>query len=71
MQKRNLLHFAVYRDKLLIWRIQMETLETMSKEELLKVLKYREERIKELEKEISLYQKIINELKQKYQEQVR
>ncbi|MFA7673988.1 MAG: hypothetical protein WCY62_09090 [Clostridia bacterium] len=49
----------------------METLETMSKEELLKVLKYREDRIKELEKEISLYQKIINELKQKYQEQVR
>lgn len=49
----------------------METLETMSKEELLKVLKYREERIKELEKEISLYQKLVNELNKKYQGQVR
>lgn len=40
----------------------METLEDMSKETLLKVLKFRELRILELEKEIELFQKILGEL---------
>mgnify|MGYP001393666387 CR=1 FL=1 len=43
----------------------METIEQMSKENLLIVLKYREQRIKELEKEIQLYQRIIKELTEK------
>ncbi|HPY97709.1 MAG TPA: hypothetical protein PLZ06_01525 [Clostridia bacterium] len=43
----------------------METVEQMSKENLLIVLKYREQRIKELEKEIQLYQRIIKELTEK------
>ncbi len=43
----------------------METIEQMSKETLLKILKFREERIKELENEILLYQKIIKELQEK------
>lgn len=43
----------------------METVEQMSRENLLIVLKYREQRIKELEKEIQLYQRIINELMEK------
>jgi hypothetical protein len=43
----------------------METIDQMSKETLLKILKFREERIKELEKEILLYQKIIKELLEK------
>lgn len=43
----------------------METINDMSKDTLLKILKSREVRIKELEKEILLYQKIIKELMQK------
>ncbi|HHT95491.1 MAG TPA: hypothetical protein P5064_08370 [Clostridia bacterium] len=43
----------------------METIEQMSRENLLIVLKYREQRIKELEKEIQLYQRIIKELMEK------
>ena len=43
----------------------METIEQMSKDTLLKILKFREDRIKELEKEILLYQKIIKELLEK------
>ena len=43
----------------------METVEQMSKENLLIVLKYREQRIKDLEKEIQLYQRIIKELTEK------
>ncbi|HOD93220.1 MAG TPA: hypothetical protein PLT91_01755 [Clostridia bacterium] len=43
----------------------METIDQMSKETLLKILKFREERIKELEKEIMLYQQIIKEILEK------
>jgi len=43
----------------------METINDMSKDTLLKILKSREVRIKELEKEILLYQKIIKELMEK------
>lgn len=43
----------------------MKTINDMSKDTLLKILKSREVRIKELEKEILLYQKIIKELMQK------
>ena len=43
----------------------METIDQMSKDTLLKILKFREDRIKELEKEILLYQKIIKELLEK------
>lgn len=43
----------------------METIEQMSNETLLKILKCREDRINELEKEIILYQQIIKELMEK------
>ncbi|NLF37742.1 MAG: hypothetical protein GX584_11400 [Clostridiaceae bacterium] len=43
----------------------MKTINDMSKDTLLKILKSREVRIKELEKEILLYQKIIKELMEK------
>lgn len=62
MQKRNLLHFVMcsnYKES------YMETIEQMSNETLLKILKCREDRINELEKEIILYQQIIKELMEK------
>ncbi len=41
----------------------MKTLENMNKEELLEIIKIKNDKIKELEDEIELYQKLINEIK--------
>ncbi len=43
----------------------MKTLETMDKEELLEIIKIKDDMIKELKTEIELYQKLIEQIKQK------
>ena len=43
----------------------MKTLENMNKEELLEVVKIKDDMIKELKTEIELYQKLIEQIKQK------
>lgn len=41
----------------------MKTLENMNREELLEIIKIKDDMIKELETEIELYQKLIEEIK--------
>ncbi|MGI6563453.1 MAG: hypothetical protein ACOX3Q_13005 [Clostridia bacterium] len=44
----------------------MKTLEEMNREELLEIIEVKNQIIKELETEIALYQKLIEEIKNKY-----
>ena len=44
----------------------MKTLEEMNREELLEIIEVKNQIIKELETEIALYQKLIEEIKTKY-----
>lgn len=43
----------------------MKTLESMSKEELLEIIRIKDDIIKELKTEIELYQKLIEQIKEK------